>query len=108
MVKKMDMDFFNGQMDQSLKDTLDRTKLKEKELIFGLIRSNILGIGKIIKWKDKVYLLGQMVEGIYNSNLVMLESIKMIKNMVLENFAGLMVENIGYKIIIQGYWKDGK
>jgi len=41
-----------------------------------------------------------MVEGIYNSNLVMLESIKMIKNMVLENFAGLMVENIGYKIII--------
>ena len=58
MVKKMDMDFFNGQMDQSLKDTLDRTKLKEKELIFGLIRSNILVIGKIIKWKDKVYLLG--------------------------------------------------
>ena len=96
MVKKMDMDFFNGQMDQSLKDTLDRTKLKEKELIFGLIRSNILVIGKIIKWKDKVYLLGQMVEGIYNSNLVMLESIKMIKNMVLENFAGLMAENIGY------------
>lgn len=50
------------------------------------MEGNIVVIGKIIKCKDKVLLLGQMVECI-------LECIMMIKSMDLEHLNGPMEEN---------------
>ena len=52
--------------------------------MIGLMEGNMTETGKIIKWKELGFLVGQMGEN-------MKGSIKMIKNMAMECLNGLMV-----------------
>ena len=59
----------------------------DKEHINGMIRGNLLEIGRIIKWMVRVFLFGQM-EGNMKGN------IKMIKKKVMESLNGMEENNI--------------
>lgn len=71
-------------MEVHIQESLLIIIFKEKEFINGLIKENILEIGKIIKWMGMEFLLGKMD---VNTKV----SIVMIGSMDMVNFFGQMV-----------------
>ena len=57
----MDMEHIFGRMVHVIKGILRTISFTERELMNGLIKDNMLGIGKIIKWMEMEYLYGLMV-----------------------------------------------
>jgi hypothetical protein len=56
----MVLDILNGQMELLIKEISKRIIFMVKESIFGVIKENLLEIGKIIKWMERENLLGQV------------------------------------------------
>jgi hypothetical protein len=83
-VKSMEKALSSGLTGLLMRENSLKIILKAKELIAGLTEECIKAIGKIIKWMEKVFLLGRMAEN-------MRANIKMIKNTDMACLPGLMV-----------------
>jgi len=74
-----------------------------REYIYGLMVENLMENGRIIKWKDRVDLLGQMEGNINNINYR-----KYNGNYVNDKKEGYGEFYWPDGRIYKGYWKDGK
>ena len=66
----------------------------EKVYIDGVMVDNILETGEMIKWLEKVTLLGQMEERKNILIIVIKDNIQTIKNMDMVSLYGQMVKNM--------------
>jgi len=84
-VKNMAQVNSTGLMGPHTSGSSSRTISKEEDATIGPMEENTTVIGKIIKWKDMEFSLGQM-----DGN--MKETIKMIRNMDMVSLNGLIVK----------------
>ena len=87
MVKSTVEVFFTGLIIPDTKENFLTTTFKEKVLILGKMVENSLEIGSITRWRGREFLLGQMVDA-------MKEIIEMIRKKVMEYSLGQMADAI--------------